>query len=170
MLGFGGHLGTMSGDSGILGCTGCDYDPLAGGVHFQIGGMLNPRVALVGEVFSAGQQLDSFGDEILFQTQLMIALQYWLTPRLWIKGGIGGSFLTVSYDDGVGAGSESLDEGGALMAALGYELAASDRFAVDLQLRLASGTYEALDQQINTATVGVGISWFNLLQPIRMGY
>jgi len=170
MLGFGGHLGTMAGDADILACSGCDYDPLAFGFHFQIGGMLNPRMALLGEITGNFQQLDSFGDEFLVQTQVMVALQYWLTPRFWIKGGIGGSILTVSYDDGVGAGSEDIDEGLAIMGAAGYEIAAGRRFAVDLQLRIASGTYDAIDRQIDTATIGIGVSWFNLLQPIRIGY
>ena len=60
--------------------------------------MLNPRLALLGEVWVLLQSADQYAYETYAQTMLMVAAQYWLNRRLWIKGGIGASGLSITYD------------------------------------------------------------------------
>ena len=91
---------------------------------------------------------------------LLGAVQYWPTPLLWIKGGIGSSHLGISYDDGYEADGVELGNGLGLMGAVGFEVLHSTEFSVDLQLRLASGNYHHLDDEIHSAVFGVGCNWY----------
>jgi len=101
---------------------------------------------------------DGFDDITLVQSALMGAAQYWITPQLWIKGGIG--FANLSVDDTYDGSSTNIDSGMALMGGVGFELLSSQRFSVDLQGRLLAGSYDGIDQQITAASIGVGINWF----------
>jgi hypothetical protein len=159
-IGFGFGLGGMEADSGPIRCDRCNYDPVAGGFDFHIGAMLQPNLALLFELNATGQRLDAVGAEYLNQIQLMAALQYWITPMLWIKGGVGSSHLSISYDDGYGGDTADLDSGLGLMGAIGYEILHSSRFAIDLQLRLSSGTYGGLEDEIHAGILGVGFNWY----------
>lgn len=157
-LGFG--FGAMEDDSGPIECFDCSYSPLAGSFDLHVGGMLRPELALLGELWFQGQTLDSTGANALVQSMAMVALQYWLTPQLWIKGGLGVSRLDLSYDDGYAAFSDTIDTGGAVLGAIGYEVFYSPRFAIDLGLRLGAGTYDGIDEQISTVILGVGFNWY----------
>ena len=160
-IGFGFGVGGMSAESGPIECVGCDYEPAAVGVDFHIGAMINPRFALLFEVWGTGQAVDADGRTVLVQTMAMAALQYWLTPQLWLKGGLGAAQLSYSFDDGYGeTDSAEIDSGGAIMGAVGYEIMSGRKFAIDLQLRVGSGTYEGISDQINAGTLSVGFNWF----------
>lgn len=156
-LGFGFGIGDMSADSGPIDCFDCSYNPLAGAFDFHIGGMINPRLALLFELWGAVKTLDANGSESLVQTMAMVAAQYWMGPRLWLKGGLGAAHLSYSYADGY---SDPIDDGVAVMGAVGYEILIGSQFALDLQLRLGSGAYEGIAEQINAGTVGVGFNWY----------
>jgi hypothetical protein len=157
-IGFGFGIGGMSAESGPIECTGCDYEPAAGGVDFHIGAMINPRLALLFEVWGTGQAVDAEGRTVLVQTMLMGAIQYWLTPQLWLKGGLGASQLSYSIDDGYETNSSEIDSGGGVMGAIGYEVMSGRKFAIDLQLRVGRGTYERISEQ--AGTFSVGFNWF----------
>ena len=155
-------LGGMHDDgSGITNCGNCDYNPLAGEADGHIGGMLSPRFALMAELQINAQTVNAdfngtTGDTILSQEALMIAGQFWLTPQLWVKGGIGFAHLDAQdnytqYDFG---------GGGAIMGGVGYEVLSARFFAIDLQARLIEGSYHGLDDHITSGTVGVGINWY----------
>jgi len=159
-LGFGLDIGGMDTDSNLSSCRGCDYDPAAVGLDFHIGGMINPMMAGLFELWFMGQAIDATGANVLTQTMLMGALQYWLTPQFWIKGGIGFAGLQIQYDDGYAYGEEDLGTGLALMGAAGFEILHSTQFAIDLQLRLGSGSYDGIDEQVNTAMFGIGFNWY----------
>jgi hypothetical protein len=88
----------------------------------------------------------------------MFAAQYWVTPQLWLKGGIGFASLDLQNNDYYE--EAHIDSGMALMGAAGFELLSSQRFSVDLQGRLMAGSYDGIDQQITSASIGVGINWF----------
>jgi hypothetical protein len=145
--------------SNITSCNNCDYNPIVVEVDFHVGGFLTPRFALMGELQSNGQTVHSDfynGDTVLFSNALMIAGQYWLTPQLWVKGGIGLSHLDAQDD----YWQYDLGGGTALMGGVGFELMSARNFAVDLQGRLIQANYHGLNDSITSATVGVGINWY----------
>lgn len=161
-IGFSIGLGGMQvGDSDVQ-CPSCEYEPIGAEVDFHIGGMMSPRFALLFEVQGNAKTVDDnvFGTTSLVQATAMVAGQYWLTPQLWVKGGIGGASLSYSYDDGYESQSEDIDRGMALMGGVGYELLSARTFSIDLQGRLIAGTYDGIDQQVTSGSVGVGFNWF----------
>jgi len=160
-IGFGFGLGGMSDSAGAIECVNCDYNPASFGVDFHIGAMLNPRLSLQFEAWLQGQQLDAGGTTTLVQTMGMVALQYWVTPQLWLKGGLGAAHLSYSIDDGYrDPTSQDIADGGAVMGAIGYEILSSQRFSIDLQGRLGAGTYDGINEQIETGMVSLGFNWY----------
>lgn len=161
-LAFGGSLG-LGGmhdtGSNVTSCNNCNYNPIAVEVDGHIGGFLTPRFALLGEVQANFQTVHSDtynGDTVLSQNTLMIAGQLWVTPQLWIKGGIGFAYLQAddyyfTYDVG---------SGGAIMGAVGYELMSARNFAVDLQGRIIQGNYNSFGDSVTSGTVGIGLNWY----------
>ncbi|HLU64983.1 MAG TPA: hypothetical protein VKZ63_01830 [Kofleriaceae bacterium] len=159
-VGFGFGVGAMDSDSNLAQCFDCDYEPGAVSFDFHLGGMINPQMAALFELWVQGQQIDEAGFNWLNQVLVMGALQYWLTPQFWLKGGLGIANLSVHYDDGYYYGDDDVAQGLALMGAAGYEVLHSTRFAIDLQLRLGSGSYDGIDEQVNTAMIAVGFNWY----------
>lgn len=159
-LGFGVGIGAMDSDSNLTECFDCDFSPAALAFDVHLGAMLTPTLAIMGEVYWHAQTLDEDGFNWLNQTMLMGAAQLWLTPQFWIKGGLGVAALTSHYDDGYYFEDDTVDTGVAVMGAAGFEILSAPWFAVDLQLRLASGSYEGVDEQVNVGTVGVGFNWY----------
>jgi hypothetical protein len=159
-FGFSGAIGGMSDDFGDIECDNCQA--IGFGLAGHIGGFIGPRLALMLELQMNGHQLSEEAfiedDQFLYQTAAMVALQYWVTPQLWLKGGIG--FASVDIDDDAYYEETHIDSGMALMGGVGFELLSAQRFSVDLQGRLLAGSYDGIGQQITSATVGVGINWF----------
>lgn len=157
---FGGSLGLggMSDKGGDIQCVNCDYGTVAGEVSGHIGGFLGPRFALMGEAQANMQTLatNGFDDTVLVQTALMIAGQYWLTPQIWIKGGIG--FANLQVQDSYGASQP--ENGGAIMGAIGFELLSARYLSIDLQGRLLNGSYKGIDDNITAGSIGIGVNWF----------
>jgi len=163
MFGVSLGLGAMSDQGGDITCAGCDYNPMSGEISGHIGGFIGPRFALMGEAQANIQTIasDTFTDTTLVQSALMIAGQYWVTPQLWLKGGLGFANLQLQQSDAFGVFAESKpDNGTAIMGAIGFELYSARRMSVDLQGRLLNGSYKGLDNNITAASVGIGIHWF----------
>ena len=164
---FGGSLGLggMEDNGGEIQCDNCAA--VAGQIAGHIGGFVGPRLALMGELQGNFQTLSSdrfTGDtEVLTQGALMFAAQYWVTPQLWLKGGIGFASLQVDrsyYGDGIIDESTIPENGLALMGAVGFELLSAPRFSVDLQGRLINGSYDQIDYNITALSIGLGINFF----------
>jgi hypothetical protein len=154
-----GHLSDSEGNIG--GDSTVGYSTVSGGISAHIGGFVAPRLALMAEVQGNAVTLSSDayeGNLTLIQSGLMGVAQYWITPQLWIKGGIG--FASLDIDDDAYYEETHIDSGMALMGGVGFELLSAQRFSVDLQGRLMAGSYNGIDQQITSASVGVGINWF----------
>lgn len=162
IFGFSLGLGGMKDSGGDIDCANCDYSTAAGEVSGHIGGFIGPRLALLGEVQANLQTLSSNGyeDTTLVQSALMFAAQYWITPQLWIKGGIGFANVQVDHEYWDGTATEPVDNGMALMGAVGFELLSARYFSLDLQGRLINGSYKGIDDSITAASVGIGINWF----------
>jgi hypothetical protein len=156
-LGIGAGVGGMESSDGPIECADC-ADSVAGSFDAHIGFMVNPRLALMFEVWGAGQALDSQSDVTIVQVLAMGAAQYWVTPRIWIKGGLGTAHLSERYGDSEVA--NEIDTGAAVMGAVGAELISRPRFSMDLQLRGGSGTYEGIEDTITQASLQLGLSWY----------
>ncbi|MEM9489920.1 MAG: outer membrane beta-barrel protein [Myxococcota bacterium] len=152
---------------GDIDCTDCDAGLEAAGVEFHAGVMINPRMAVIGEIWamSHSERDDTFDAEITLTHLIATAgVQYWVLPRLWVKGGLGiaQGFLTVSVGN-IEASDES-EAGLGLMAAVGYEVLTTRRFAMDAQLHLGTGLYgdtdDGTDFEANNISVGLGFTWF----------
>jgi hypothetical protein len=153
--------GMHDGGSGLTGCDNCDYNPLAGEIDGHIGGMLNSRMALLFEAQANIQNVHSDaanGDTTVTQAAAMVALQYWLAPILWIKGGLG--FAHLSYDNNTLGLTDDVASGGAIMGAIGVELLSGRRFAMDLQGRIIEGEYNSLGDHVTSGTIGLGFNWY----------
>jgi hypothetical protein len=164
-LGFSIGLGGMhSSSQGDIGCPNCDWNPAAVEVDFHVGGMLTPQFAILfelqGNLQTIDQQDGGAGTVTLSQGTAMVAAQYWLLPKLWIKGGIGAAHLSYDFNDAYQTQSQPIDNGAAVMAGIGYELYSTREFAVDLQGRLIEGSYKGIDDQITSGTIGVGFNWY----------
>lgn len=155
-------LGAMESESGPISCATCDYNPIAVGGSMHIGLMLSDRLAVALELAANGQTVQEQvgGSQTLIQSAALIAAQYWATPKLWVKGGLGAAHLSFSYEDAFGSFEEPIDDGAAALAAVGYEVASGRRHVVDLQARILVGTYDGIGDQISAAQIGVGVSWF----------
>jgi len=158
--GFGLGLGGIhDGGSAITSCDNCDANPLTLEADFHIGGMLSPRLALLLELQGNAQTVhsDFYGDDTtLEQGAALFAAQFWVLPQLWIKGGIGFANLQVDsryFIDDYGSG-------GALLGAVGVELMSARNFALDLQGRLLETSYNSLNDNVTSATIGIGIDWY----------
>jgi hypothetical protein len=161
IFGFSLGLGHMSDSEGkIGGDSSTNYSTLSAEVSAHIGGFVGPRLALMAEVQGNALTLssDGYDDITLIQSALMGAAQYWITPQLWIKGGIG--FASLDLDDSAYYEDAHIDSGMAIMGAVGFELLSSQRFSVDLQGRLLAGSYDGIDEQITAGSIGVGLNWF----------
>lgn len=164
---FGGSLGlgAMKDSGGDVSCDNCNT--FAGQGEGHIGGFVGPRFALMGEIQGNVQTLtsDRFSGDTseMVQLGLMIAGQYWLTPQLWIKGGIGFATLQVNrsyYGDGIIDESTIPENGLAILGAVGFELLSARSFSVDLQGRILNGSYDSINYQLTALSVGVGINWY----------
>jgi hypothetical protein len=156
IFGFSGGVGGMHDDVGPIGDS-----TVAGMISGHIGGFIGPRFALMFEAQANIQQLgqDDFGGSVsLVQGAAMVAAQYWLTPQLWVKGGIGVANLQIQ--DEFGGVGEVASNGLAVMGGVGFELFSARYMSVDLQGRIINGSYDSTSDNITSATVGIGINWF----------
>lgn len=159
--GFGMGLGGMR-DSGsaITSCNNCTQNPWAFEADFHVGGFLGPRLALMGEAQVNAQTVqvnDAFqSNTIISQNALMIAAQFWITPQLWVKGGIGFAHLQADDDYYI----YDIGQGGVLMGAAGYEVFSARNMSVDLTGRFIQGAYNGVDDKVTSGTVGAAINWY----------
>ena len=162
--GFSIGLGGMHDDgSGLTDCGNCNYNPVAVEVDGHIGAMLSNQLALLfegqvnGQTVHADASVNGNGDTVLTQSAAMAALQYWITPQLWVKGGLGFSHLETQDDFGL---TQPPASGFVVMGAIGFELLSARLFAMDLQGRLIEGSYDGLSDHITSATIGLGFNWY----------
>ena len=156
-LTFGGALGL-----GIIDGPNCTT-VCGGGFMFEghLGGMLNPRLALVGDGWVGARYFTdpALGNGSTYNSIWTIALQYWVTDIVWLKGGIGFANLTISdeNDPNVSIAFDN-ESGGAVMGAAGIEVVQSYNWALDLQIRAGHAFYDGGD--LNNLAFMVGFNWY----------
>jgi len=130
------------------------------GAHF--GGMIRPRIGLM--VLFAGSsqpylESEGYSDMMLSQFNLGIAVQYWASPKLWLKAGLASSNLSIEQE------GEKLDEaeGGGVLGAIGYEFYRRGRFIIDGQVKFVAASHGEDGVEVsstNTFGLLVGLNWY----------
>jgi hypothetical protein len=148
-------LGFAIGGGGISG-ESCSFNPgFCGGAisgELHIGGMLNPHLALMLDVWGNSRDIDGTTDQFS-HTFWTAAAQYWVLDQLWLKGGLGISHLQLS--DVFGAYQDDTALGVVLGA--GVEVLQVGNMALDLQFRFGTGLYQ---YSLNNYAFLVGLSWY----------
>ncbi len=139
-------------------CSDCE--DLAGlGLALHIGGMLNPRLAIMFDGSGVGHPIEN-ADATLVHAVDTIAAQYWVSDSIWIKGGIGFGQLSIQYSDGTQDESEL---GGAVMGAVGIEVLQGRNFTLDVQLRGAAANYDTEfggSVTLSNGYILIGANWY----------
>ena len=148
-------LGVGLGIGGISASDCGDTCGVAGALEMHLGGMINPRLALMGDVWFNGRSVPN-SDVSVVHTIYTFAAQYWATENLWLKGGIGGGNMHVSSDSVGDLGDE---DGLAIMVAGGVEFLQLYNFAMDAQLRFGHGFYSE-GGDVNSWALMIGFNWF----------
>jgi hypothetical protein len=127
IIGFGLGGGQMT-------CDGCES--LSGPAFaLHLGGMINQKLALVWDGSGVVREEDGV---TLSSAVAGPAAQYWVSPRVWIKGGVGAGRLVAAVNNV----TTSSDWGLGFMGGLGVEALQKKKFAIDLQFRFTTAKIE----------------------------
>jgi len=139
--------------AGFVTCDGCGDSTTEVAFDFHVGGFLNPRLALMYDVAGIVDSEDGFTAVLATNT---IAVQYWVAPQFWVKGGLGVSQARISGD----FGSDSEYGVGATFAG-GFEIIPARRsnFALDIGARLSHLDFDELQETLQMFTVILGARW-----------
>jgi len=155
MVGLSGGLGSMMPD-----CDGCDSES-GFAFGFSIGGFIRPDLAVMYDVNAVMHfDEDGYGDSIILTNSInTLAVQKWVGPQTWVKGGVGFARLFVTGDN---VDDDASTNGFGLSAAAGYEISQNGNFAFDAQLRIASGFYDENDADLRVTNVSLllGANWY----------
>jgi hypothetical protein len=154
-VGFENHQGLMVGFGlglSSLSCENCGHAEGGLGFDFNLGGFINPRLALM---YDASGWYDSEDGITLSLTLHALAAQYWVSPKLWIKGAAGVANSRTSFE-GFESGSNS-ESGSGIGGGLGYEFVQSGNLAVDLSARL--NIVSINESSATTVNAVVGVRW-----------
>lgn len=155
MLGFGINFGEIS-----CAGAGCDDVTEAAGLDIHLGSMVSPRMGIDVEIWGMAHTEDNL---TLTHTIATLGVQYWLLPRLWVKGGVGVAQAAWEYDGLINV-EDQTKRVPAIMGAVGYELMVGKRFALDVQLRGGVGFYgdadDGTDIEARNVGLGAGFTWF----------
>ncbi|MCC6999179.1 MAG: hypothetical protein IT370_31495 [Deltaproteobacteria bacterium] len=145
-----GFLVGIGAGAGMMTCDDCrNLEGLA--VNLTLGGMVSQRAAVMFDGWGVIHFAD--GGQIINNAST-VAAQLWVSDRAWIKGGLGLGRLMLQADNG-----ESDSIGGvAFTAAAGYEVSQGTSSAVDLQLRLATVSYD--HGSIQQLGVNLAYNWY----------
>jgi hypothetical protein len=135
---------------GKITCDGCES--LSGpAVEIHLGGMLTDKMALVFDGSGVSREEDGV---TLTSVVAGAALQYWVSPRVWVKGGIGSGQVRASGND-IDVSSE---RGLGFLGGIGVEVVQKKRFAIDLQARFTTAKIEG--ERTNNVFALVGFNFY----------
>lgn len=139
------------------------FDKANGSISFpdlKIGWMLNNRTALLATF--PGLIYEYEGHDRSFES-IIPSLQYWVTDRWWINGGIGLAIDAPAFYDYEKNVNDNWNFGCAVAASTGYEIYQNKNFTIDLQSRIHLGTVfldNDLHRDAAAFSVGVGFNWY----------
>ena len=122
----------------------------------HIGGMVDPRLALMFDAWAVFHRNTDF-DTTTTSGVYTGALQFWLSPIVWLKGGVGlGRTERSDFFGPLGSAS-----GFAIMGAGGVELVHTGFFALDLQGRIGHTFISNADGgAVTDYAFMVGFNWY----------
>jgi hypothetical protein len=147
---------------GEISCDGMDCGGFreAGGAGLQIGYLLSPRLALLSDTWVMTSSQNSVS--VTFVTSTLGA-RAWLTPALWIQGGVGIGHAKVTWGPFTTAMSDDVP---VASAAVGYEIIRGRKWALDVSLKVAQGS--KTDNEGNAVSTGrqsgIGVNFVGFLQ------
>jgi hypothetical protein len=135
----------------------------------HLGGMINPRTALMFEGWGADHPYSFAGTSYeTINTFWTGAAQFWINDILWIKGGAGVAVLRETQDTGLvdyygNPIIAAVDHTGfGLFGAAGVEVLQSYNFALDIQGRIGNGFYSdnGSSFSVQNYAILVGFNWY----------
>ncbi len=156
MFGFGLGPGSLSVD-----CDDCDA-VRAGGVSGHIGYMLTPNLAILADFWVMVHNEDFL---TVYQNINTLAARYWVTPALWVQGGLGNANVGYKWDGIFVNIEDETKSAPGVMFGVGYEFYVKPKFAIDVSLRYGTGFYDDeanLDYEVkaHSAQLNFGFSWY----------
>ena len=122
--------------------------------EFHIGGMINPRLAILFNTSSIYRWV-GYDTTVWLHTDAF-CLQFWAHDRVYLRAGGGFAFLQAADNwDGflIDAGM-----GGSIAAGIGVELMQQRFFVVDLQVRYQGTWFDDIDT--HGVTMFIGLNWY----------
>jgi len=153
-------------------CGGCDAQS-GPAFDWHVGWAVSRRVALLLDrvlIVTSDDRIYyyEFTENFTIDT---VAAQYWLTDRVWLRGGAGLATYRMTYHDVRGA-SRTVDNGGfGATATAGVELVRTRRkgFAMDLQLSFQTSSHAPAaghaDVRFNRLAGQFGFNWYHRHHP-----
>jgi hypothetical protein len=121
---------------GTCSCWDCESSS-AGALGLHIGGSLTSRVSVAAELSGViHSEWFRQHEYTFYSSQILLGMQYWLSRRLWVGGGIGFGYDETEYNE-TEVQIVTLTRGPAFAFALqgGAELVQLGKFALDLRGR-----------------------------------
>jgi hypothetical protein len=145
-----GFIAGLGIGGGKITCDGCES--LSGpAVGLHLGGMINEKLALVFDGSGVTKEEDGF---TLTSVVAGAALQYWASPRVWVKGGVGAGQLRVSGNNV----SSTSDMGLGFLGGIGVEALQKKSFTIDLQVRFTTAKIEG--ERVTNVFALVGFNFY----------
>ena len=141
--------------AGSFGAEGGDGRETGPAAQITLGGTLTPQVLLAGEI--SGWTKDEGGAR-LSHTNVTAVVQFYpiVDSGLFLRGGVGGSTLTVSASSG-GFSFSADDNGLGLTAGLGYDIRVGSNFSITPYGLFVWGNFEG--GSANHFQGGLGVTW-----------
>jgi hypothetical protein len=164
----GGLVYGFSAGVGAIHVNNCgDACGVAGLLEGHIGGMINPRTALMLEIWGADHPWSAGGSSFeTINTFFTGAAQFWVNDIVWIKGGLGVAEIREDFNTGYyGYGytyASASSTGFAMFGAAGVEVLQSYNFALDIQVRIGNGFYSDSGGSFSAQNFAamVGFNWY----------
>jgi hypothetical protein len=156
-FGIGLSVGSLVAD-----CAECNSTFEAGGLHGHVGFMVSPRLALVADAWVMAHT-EAF--LTVYQNLATIGARAWLTPQLWVQGGLGAATAGYRWRGFFVDREDRTESKPGVTVAVGYELALKPNVVLDLQLRAGTGFYDEdpVDGYVvkgHSVGLGAGFAWY----------
>lgn len=136
--------------------VGCEGMTEAGGLSVNVGAMITPNFAIMGDAWIMGHREDRL---TLTHGIATIGPQLWLGP-FWVRAGVGVARAAFNYDAGIVEIGDKTETVPAAMVAVGLEVIATKDFALDVRLRGGSGFFHDGDTEVRNLSLGLGANWY----------